>query len=288
VPRIAACAALALVAAATPAVAQHVELSAGLGVAASGFDTTYTHAFVPRVAFDPTSGGSAGHTLALDGSSGASFAATLDLGLGGRAGVQALVVTGAHDLAGPSSPYAIRLAYTAPQPPSNLPQRFTLEREEPWPDGAGRLRHLAIGVAARVRAVDRPAWTLDLLAGPTVHRVSGSLDGLGFSDFRLGGHGVLFSDTFRLGTDLEPRWRPGFTLGASAGVVVSGRVRLVVDARWLRAARTDLQPAIARILNPDEIINALTPSEIAQRLTPAPLELRPSFTAVTAGLRVAF
>jgi hypothetical protein len=263
-----------------------VEATVAFGWAAPQVDGTYAHAFVPRVAFDPTSGGQAGHTLTLDGASGLTFSGALRLRISSRLGVQAVLATGRHDRGGPSGPYAIRLSYTAPQPPSNLPQRFTLERSDAWPEATGRLRHLVLGVSASVRAVDTRSWTLDLAAGPTLHRVSGTLDGLAFSDFRLGGHGVLFSDTYRLGADLEPQWVAGLNLGAAAGLRVSDRVRLVVDARLFRARHAQLQPTVARILNPDEVIVSLTPQEIAARMTLAPLELRPSFTSVSAGVRL--
>jgi hypothetical protein len=267
---------------------QRIDVTLGAGWGSSSGVPLYTHTYVPRVAFDASSGGTARHTLSIAGESGIALAGTLGLRLSSRVGLEARIATRSNVRGAASGPHALRLDYTAPQPPDNLPRPFTLERSDAWPDAAFRVRQVVLGVGLRVRAVERPGWALDLAAGPTLHRVSGRLDGLAFTDFRLGGHGVLFADTFRLGTELAPEWVAGVHLGATAVLPLSGRMRLAVDARWLGARPVTLRPRVDRILNAEEVLQQLTPADIAGRVTFSPLELRPSFASVSAGVRIAF
>jgi hypothetical protein len=277
-----------LLAAAHAAAQERIEVTLGGGWGSPSGASSYSHAYVPRVAFDASSGGTARHTLSIAGEGGIALGGTLGVRLSSRLGLEARIATRSNARAAASGPHALRLDYTAPQPPDNLPRRFTLERSDAWPDAAFRVRQVVLGIGLRVRAVERPRWALDLTAGPTVHRVSGRLDGLAFTDFRLGGHGVLFADTFRLGTELAPEWVAGIDLGAAAVLPLSGRIRLAADARWLGARPVTLRPRVDRILNAGEVLQQLTPADIARRVTFAPLDLGPSFASVSSGVRVGF
>ena len=270
------------------AAAERADVCLSVGWMAPRIDEAYPHTYVPRVAFDDTSGGMAGHTLAIGGASGVRFAGTVGMRVSERLGLQGLVTFGAHDLDGPSGPHAVRLEYTTRQPPDYLPRRLLIESREAWPAARGRLRQVVLGANLVVRARTSDAWTLDLSGGPTLHRVHGTLEGLAFTGFHLGGHGVLFSNTYRLGTDLPSTWVAGLDAGATVAVRLSPRVRLVIDGRWFRAGTATLQPTVARVLNEDEVLISLTPAEIAAQITLAPLDVRPSFAGVSVGMRVVF
>jgi hypothetical protein len=145
-----------------------------------------------------------------------------------------------------------------------------------------------VGLSLRARFPIGSSATLGLSAGPTLHRVSGDLQSLAWTHFFFGGHAVLFEDTFRLGADLPGAWKPGLGLGGELDVRLSGKLSLVLDARYFLVGEVELQPKLAVILNPDEVIRSMSLEEIAAQLPLAPMRLDPSFFSTSAGLRLRF
>jgi hypothetical protein len=282
------CLAFLLIASAPVAAAGDVDLSLAASWLVPALDARYMHSFTPSVEFEPPSSGTAGHTLDLAGENGYGLRGTIGIELSRRLGLELLVARARHDAAGPSTAYAYRFDYTARQPPSNEPRTFTRESEQPWPDAFARLRQLVLGLSLHARFPIGRSATLGLLAGPTLHRVSGEMESLAWTHFYFGGHAVLFEDTFRLGADLPGAWKPGLGLGGELDVRLGGRWSLVVDARYFLAGEAEVQPKLAIVRNSNEVIRSMSLEEIASQLPLAPLRLDPSFLAASAGLRLRF
>lgn len=251
-------------------------------------DATYAHSFTPRIDLEPASSGSAGHTLHLAGENGYGLRGTLGVDLGGRLGLELLVARSWHNAGGASSPYAYSFEYTARQPPSNEPQTFLHEREQPWPDAEGRLRQLALGLSLRLRFPLGRSATLGLAAGPSLHRVSGEMESLAWTHFFLGGHSVLFEDTFRLGVELPGAWTAGLHLGGALDARLGSKLSLILDLRYFLVRDLEVRPEPSRILNTEEILQSLTLDEIAAQLPLAALRLDPSFFSASGGVRLRF
>jgi hypothetical protein len=269
--------------------ARPAELSVRGGLAWSSAPGVYEHRYVPALDFDPTSGGAAEQTLTLDPARGLTGFVTLALRPARRVGLELFLGGTRQDLGGASGAHEVTLHYTARPPPDLEPRRVESRTREDVADPSGRLRQTILGLGARVRVGSDARVRLAISAGPTLQRLSGELGGLAYAHSFLGGHSVLFRETYLLLAELPARWKPGVHAGAELAFAVSGRASLVLEVRGFAAGEVRPRPALARILNADELpIGQLTPAEIGSRLSPAPLALDPSFVAASAGFLLRF
>jgi hypothetical protein len=263
-----------------------MEITVGAGAARSTIDTAYTHRYVPRIAFETTSGGSAGHSLGLSGADGLVVQARVGVELGPRMELELLGCRSTYDLLGPSTPHAIQMHYTSRQPPDYVSRVFQLDAARPWPDAKGHVRQSVVALNLRLHTPAGRPLRLGVSAGPALHHVGGSLASLAYTTFSFGGHSTLVSGMYELGADLPSRWIAGFNVGGEAAVRLGARTALVADVRYFHARQVELDLSVQRIVDARGALLDLSVEEARTRVPLAPLRLRTSFATLSVALRL--
>jgi hypothetical protein len=189
-------------------------------------------------------------------------------------------------LSGGNAPYDLTLRYVSRQPPNDQAQVIDVRQSTPWPDTTGAVIQWTAGIngIVRMELVDRVKMTMS--GGLSYYRLSGSVQPIGFTTFRLGGHSVLFQDDYRLAGSLEPTSVAGFNIGGDVNVTLGRKTALIVGYRYLGGPKTDVPVRPKAILNLDQVIFQPGVGEIAQWLALAPAHLGVSGSRLVVGLKV--
>lgn len=265
-----------------------IELWGAAGVELTSLSGQLVSSYVPTLRYSDSGTGTAGQTLALDSGSSPAITLGIDFWPARNAGIRLSADWSETDVGGTSTPYDVRLEYEARQPPDYEPRRYVVERSTPWPDPDGELQRLTLALSGLARWTASPRVSAILSGGITSTRVSGDVDSLGFSTFWLGGHSVLFSETYRVGTSLEPTWVTGLDLGVAIEYALGERTALVVGYRWLGGSTARVPVRVREVLNPEEIITAMPIEEIESQLDPGEVEIESSRSRVHVGIKVSF
>jgi len=244
-------------------------------------------AYAPALAAGTRLDSSATQTLAVDTEFAPGFEAGVNVFFSRHAGVQFFVARTRADLGGTNGPYAVRLRYVSQAPPDYLPREVVYTNTAPWPDTTGVLRDTAIGTGAVVRFRGRRGGVAGTLAGGvSFHRCGGEIDRLGFTQFRLGGHSVLFGFDYPVVVGPRPDWSAAPYLGGQldlgAGTVAALTLGIRVDPRGTR----DVPIEVIRLANEADAAAAPPIAEIQRQLALPPLRLDGVRWQVVLGLKV--
>jgi opacity protein-like surface antigen len=128
--------------------------------------------------------------------------------------------------------------------------------------------------------------TATLSGGLTFERMSGTLQPLAFTTYRLGGHSVLFEDDFLLAASLEPTSAVGFNLGGDVSFSVHRGVAVMVGYRYRGGPAIDMPVRVTSVINADQIVFEQTLAEITQQLAPRPAHVDLSGSRLVIGLKL--
>lgn len=261
------------------------EIWGGITLVFPTLDTTYSTAFSPP--FDSGEhSGSAGQVLSLGGTRGPGVEGGFGYFPHRVFGFQVLVGYHCTDLQGTNGPYHVALRYVARQPPDYQPREYRYEQSTSWPDTEGRLKELIVSVNGAAR------WTAGRHAGGSVSgglsyfNLRGEIQPLGSSIFWLGGHSVLFGETYKLAAAVGPASTMGLNVGGGIDLRFSSKLAMVVDYRYFRAGSMSLPVTVTEIVNQDEVIRTTAVDEIQRQLDPQPIEIRPSFSRLLIGVKL--
>jgi hypothetical protein len=257
---------------------------AASGVVA-GPSVALTTSYSPPLLFGGDFTSLGGQTLAADAQSTLGLSGGVNLFPVSRFGLQVLVERASYDLAAANTSYAIALQYISRPPPSGEPQQTTLNQSNAWPDTSGSLTEWAVAFNAATR-IGRPDRVgLILSAGPTYYRLSGYLQPLGFTTFRLGGHSVLFQDDYRLVASLEPSSALGFDAGIELNAALGPHAAFVTGYRYFGGPAVDARVQPTDILNSRELIQPVSIASIGARLGPPPARVSMSSSRLFVGIK---
>jgi hypothetical protein len=203
-----------------------------------------------------------------------------------RLGVQVLVGGADVPLGGVSTPLEVDVEYTSTQPPDYVPTPATFASSTPWPAPTGdvELDYLCLNVVARARTQKK--IQLGLSGGVSVFSFEAEVSSLGFQEFWLGGHGVLFVETYEIRVESDRGSTVGANLGGEIDVRLSDRWRAFAEVRAFSSPRADLQLEPREIVIRNQARADLSLREIGSHLDLERLTVDPSFLSVSAGLRV--
>ena len=140
-----------------------------------------------------------------------------------------------------------------------------------WPEVTGSFRDLNVSVNAVVRAGQANRVSATASGGLTIHRLTGTLQPLAFTSFRLGGHSVLIVDDYPLMMTLGPTISTGVNVGGDVNIALGSHAALMVGYRYFAASspRIDAQPR--DVLNANQVVFEQPLTDIAVRLGAKPL-----------------
>jgi hypothetical protein len=246
--------------------------------------------------YAPTLQGASGYTsrasqvLGVDFERGPGLVVGADVFFSRRVGFQAAFTYRRASLGGPANgDYQLYLHYITRQPADYEPRDYVVERAEPWPDTTGRcsLRSFQLGLVVRTGpAAGRIEATF--AGGVGLNGAAADIESVGYTQFRLGGHGVLFESQDRVavstagsGTFARPY------LAGDVGIRAGRRTWLFAGVRAQLGTTPALEAHPARVVDPEGSLWEPDSAELEQVLTMAPLRLAIPPWQVVAGLRVA-
>jgi hypothetical protein len=274
----------AVSAAQTPPAVEAWGAFSGVVQAPSG---TLLSSYSPPLASGTAVASSATQTLALDGNRGPGFEGGLNWFPFRFVGLQVLVDRSHVTLSGANGAYTGSLDYISQQPPDYVPRQVTTGFSVPWPDTTGSLTQWGTYINAVARTVTSGRFSASISGGVGWDRLSGQAEPLGYTEYRLGGHSVLFSDQKQLAFALGPANRAGFDVGGDLDIAVSSRVSVIFGFRRFEVATEDVAVRLTGITNPDQVLFDTPLDEIAQRLQPGPARVSASGSRLVVGLKIA-
>jgi hypothetical protein len=164
---------------------------------------------------------------------------------------------------------------------------FTTSVATPWPDTTGSLVQWTTCFNAIARTPVRRV-SASMSGGLTWIRLSGEARSLGYTEFRLGGHSVLFSEEAHLAFALEPVDTVGFNAGADVDVALSPHAAIVAGYRYLGEKTVDMPVRLTAITNEEELIVRTPLADIAERLQVTPARVRATGSRVAIGVKFRF
>jgi hypothetical protein len=262
------------------------ELALAVGEGHWDLATTYEHSFAPVLRAQPEATGAANHHLALGAEGDPAWRVGLRRLLGSRLGLQFLFGKADAELGGVSSAYQVGIEYTSVQPPDYVPRPETFTSSMPWPDPRGDLEAGFVCVNALLRVENPRRVRFALSGGPTLLSFEADFTSLGYQTFWLGGHGVLFTEIYEIRVAADRTRRLGANLGAEIDFRFGERWAVLAEVRFFLSPSIDVELRAAEIVNRDQVIRALSIEEIEPHLNLSRLELDPSFSTFSIGLRV--
>jgi hypothetical protein len=265
-----------------------MEVWAGVSVSPTRPPVALVSSYSPPLLLDGDFTSQGTQTLTFAGSSAVGFEAGANVWLTPRAGIQLLVDRTTRAVSGVNSPYNVSLHYISRLPPNDEPVPVDIEQSSAWPDTAGSLTQLTLAVNGVLRVAQYGRASVRLSGGLSFYRLDGTVQPLGYTTYRLGGHSVLFEDDYRLAVSLDPSNIVGFNGGGDLDVGLFRGAAVVVGYRYFGGPTADLPVQVATILNPDQIIAPQTIADIAQRLAPPPARVSVACSRVIVGLKLSF
>jgi hypothetical protein len=245
----------------------------GFAVSFAASPGTLASVYSPPLLLDGAFTSAATQTITIEPGTATGLQGGVNLFITPPAGVQILVGGESNDLAGTSTPYAYTLTYTSRQPPSDQEVPVVVRSTTPWPAPIGSLADFRTSINGAVRIGPSGRASATLSGGLTLHRLSGTLQPVAYTSFRLGGHSVLFTDDYRLGVALEPTMAVGFDIGGDLDVAVARHVALMIGLRYDGGPTARVAARPDSVVNADQIVFEQPLADIAQRLALPPAEV---------------
>jgi hypothetical protein len=245
----------------------------GFGVSFGGPSGTLASSYSPPLLLDGAFSSAATQTITLETGTAAGLQGGVNLFVTPRAGIQILVGGESKDLSGTSTPYSYTLTYTSRQPPNDQEVPVVVQSTTPWPAAIGSLADFRTSINGAVRLGPSGRASATISGGLTLHRLSGTLQPLAYTSFRLGGHSVLFTDDYRLSVALEPTMAVGFNIGGDVDVAVARHVALMIGLRYDGGPTAGVAARPDSVVNAEQIVFEQPLADIAQRLALPPAEV---------------
>jgi hypothetical protein len=284
------CLSIAPLALAAPA---DVEIFGGLGFSWPALDSTFDASYVPSevgssndlfVTPDPRS--QARQLLALQGKMG------LELGLGLNVyphrvvGFQFLLDRFETDIAGENQPQQVHLVWDSIAFPSPDPVVREADIEIPSGDTEGRLSELALSFNLTARFGAGGPVSGSVSSGLTYFRFDASAQPLAAMAGYLGGHAVLFAETYEMAYATSTESAFGINAGGSVDLALGAHAAIFADGRFFWAPRTEAEVTLTEVVS-DPLLTVPV-SQIDEFLDLPPLEIDPGFLRLLFGLKLRF
>lgn len=258
----------------------------GISATPTGSSGVLKSSYPPALLFDGVFTSAAAQTITFDTGSATGLSGGANLWVGERAGIQILADRVSHPLTGASTPYTFSLQYASRLPPNDDVQSVDVHRTVPWPEVTGSFRDLNVSVNAVVRAGHANRVSATASGGLTIHRLTGTLQPMAFTSFRLGGHSVLFEDDYRLTMVLGPAISIGVNVGGDVDIALGPHAALTAGYRYFGASSPQIAAQAHDVVNADQVVFEQSLSDISARLGATPVTVSLSHSRITVGVKV--
>jgi hypothetical protein len=270
----------------TPRDPRRIEIWGAVSGVTTGPTSTLVTSYSPPLLFDGAFTSLGGQTVTAEHTFGVGVAGGINFFPSPHVGVQVLVDRASWNVNGVNGPYGVSLQYVSRQPPNNEPQAVTVNQSSAWPDTSGSLAQLTVALNAVGRLGRPDGLNVTVSGGPTYSRFTGTVQPLGFTAFRLGGHSTLFQDDYQLAVALDAAHAFGVNAGAELNLPIAHRLALLIGFRYFGGPEIDVTASPHDIVNPNAVSSTLSLADITSRLAPIPARMSSSGSRVLVGLKV--
>lgn len=265
--------------------APRVELWGAITGVMTGPAGSLITSYSPPLLFDGDFTSHGGQTLKADTGATLGLTGGVDIFPTRRVGFQILFDRASFDVSGTNTAYTVALQYVSRQPPDSVPEIVTVNQSITWPDTSGSLTQMALAFNAVVQIGRSDRLSAIISGGPTYYRLSGDVQPLGFTTFRLGGHSVLFQDGHRLALSLEPAYALGFDTGGEVSLAAGRHAAIIAGYRYFGGPGADVAVSSTTILNADELAFEQSIADVSSRLDLTPMRMSVSSSRAFVGVR---
>ncbi len=260
-----------------------VRVAGVLGPATTG--GTVTSTFAPSLV-NGTGTGRSSQTLAVDSDRAVGFEGGVRIRFAARAGIEVGGSRTTAALSGTNGPVALSLQYTAMQPPDYVPRTYQVNSQVAAPPTDGHRSDTALmaGVFLSSDGADRPIG-VSVSAGIRLTRLGGTIRSLTYTEYRLGGHSVLFPTQHQVEIEPVSEWTMGPYLAGELRLRLAPRVGLFGGARVMPGAGTLTRGGrVVRVLDPEASTFPPEAATAAIAMASPAIELRAASWHIYAGI----
>jgi hypothetical protein len=216
----------------------------------------------------------------------------LELGLGLNVyphrvvGFQFLLDRFETDIAGENQPQQVHLVWDSIAFPSPDPVVREADIEIPSGDTEGRLSELALSFNLTARFGAGGPVSGSVSSGLTYFRFDASAQPLAALAGYLGGHAVLFAETYEMAYATSTESAFGINAGGSVDLALGAHAAIFADGRFFWAPRTEAEVTLTEVVS-DPLLTVPV-SQIDEFLDLPPLEIDPGFLRLLFGLKLRF
>ena len=219
----------------------HLELSIGQGWLRPALQGTYHHAYTPGFLYGLVGTGAGSQTLTFKAQRSTGMVFSAAFFLTPRFALQALIDSCSTAVTGTTSTHDTTATYISRQPPDYTPRSFTTSSSNTPSGTGGQWKDRIISLNGIVRIPLPAGFRFDFSAGGSWFHTAGNLGFPGYTKYWLGGHAVLFSQTYSLQMVFDPMDRIGWNAGAALNWSLGPNAALWIEARYYGCARTTPQ-----------------------------------------------
>ena len=254
------------------------------------FDNQFQNNFQPNLLYSEPLSSSSKQTLNFKEKNQIQFSTAYNLFFSSRNGLQIKFNTGSGRLAGENPDVALSLDYIGHQPPSYEPKETHYQDVLEWPATEGKVKHTALSLNYLHNFQLHNALQLRTSAGFSLAIQSLNFKYLAHSRFILGGHSVLFVDTYMLEAFSKNIVQPGINGSLQLIIKLSSRISFLFDSEIVLTPlrNISLQISDQALLYPDTPITLTQDNlqEISTRMQLAPLKYNASRFSANFGLLI--
>lgn len=266
-----------------------LEIFAFFNLNFASLDTAYPnrHALESSAGFE---GSYASQALAIQGKAREGFSTGLSLFLSDDLGLKLGLNYARNLLSGENSPYQVHLQYISRQPPDYTPHQVISDQSIEWVPTRGSVKSLSLALNLQYVLFDSRRFSACLSAGGGIFRVWGDFSPLGYSEYWLGGHGVLFSQQYLVRLAIPSSYRASLNADLELGLRISERITFAAKLAYFFCGSVSFSPAIDNVLYYYSLdkVDEDTLSRIKSRMTLNALRIKPSFLALNLGIKYHF
>ena len=192
-------------------------------------------------------------------------------------------------LKGESSKYNLNLQYVSMQPPSYTPHLYLFQKSIEWdqPDGDIKRVNTTLNFISRVKIGN--SISSDFLLG-FCHEISRlDLRSIGYTKFWLGGHSVLFSETYKIEISSGKIKDFGLSGGINLNIFLSKNLYITSGIRYFYFPTRFASIELKEQTNREETIMDLKPQDLQALkvgMKLRPIEFPKSSSSLTISLRL--
>lgn len=253
------------------------------------FNTEFSNFYIPDL-FSALPGTAASQVLSLQGAADAGIAFGFCYYLNESLGIRIAVGRLNSGINGEKSAYEVVLKYISRPPPSYEPREFTYDGSREWVPTEGKLKIMSATCGIELRHSFSSHFQGAGTLGAGLYRVWGEFGPLGYTNFWLGGHSVLYVEDYLVFLKVPAGLKPGLNFGAELMILVGNGVFLSLRGGYDLIGKITTVPVVDRVLNYTYLNKALPEefSKIMAKLSLQELRISPSTYSLGIGLGVGF